>query len=189
MSTPEFALPTPLESQNAALLSEESASIVPHAGGAESGRKLHRLAEVRRVQNVSLNSMARHLDIPVATARKQEQPDHDMLLSHLYRWQELLHVPAGELLVDTDEYPDNPIRRRSQLVKVMKTARTLLLRAKESSTKILAQTLCDQLVEIMPELREIGPWPSVGQSREAKDLGQAAYRRFDANVSRSFDQD
>ena len=169
-------------------LDPTTASMAPLSVRPESAQRLHRISEVRRSQNVSLASIAQQLGIPVATAREQEQPESDMLLSQLHLWQKFLGVPVAELLIDLDDYPDNPIRRRGQLVKVMKTVRTILERAQEAPIKLLAQTLSDQLIEMMPELEHVHSWPSVGQSREAKDLGQAAYRRFDANVSRIFDQ-
>ncbi len=182
MSTSDFPYVAPNE------IVDLGRAPVSTAPALQCARKLHRLAEVRQTQNMSLAYLAKQLETSVAEAREQEQPESDLLLSRLYRWQKLLNVPVCELLLDPEDYPDNPIRRRSQLVKVMKTVRSILERTQETPIKILAQTLSDQLIEIMPELVHIGPWPSVGQSRETKDLGQAAYRRFDANVSRHFDR-
>ncbi|MDR3108575.1 MAG: hypothetical protein LBU65_02645 [Planctomycetaceae bacterium] len=146
--------------------------------------KLHRVSEVRRMQNISLAVVAQQLGISVVEAREQEQPDSDMTIAQLRRWQECLGVPIAELLIDLDEYPDNPIRRRGELVRVMKSAKTILERSKESSTKIMAQNLVDQLIEIMPELAFITSWPSVGQSREPKDIGLAGKYRFDPNIAK-----
>lgn len=171
------------------LLSEETSAPTFLPSAAKVRRKLHRIAEIRRSQNLSLADLARRLGISVAEARTQEQPESELTLSELYRWQEALNVPMIEILVESEDYPDNPIRRRSQLVKVMKTVRTILDRSKEESVTILARTLSEQLIEIMPELVHVTSWPSVGQSREAKDYGQAAYRRFESNVSRAFDHE
>jgi len=41
------------------------------------------------------------------------------------------------------------------------------------------QMLVDQLIELLPELREIQPWNDVGQRRTSKDLGTAYYRGRD----------
>ncbi len=147
-------------------------------------RPLHRLANVREEQNISLTRAAKRLSIDIAEARRQSLETTDLLLSQLYRWREVLEVPVGELVIEPDEIPSNPVRNRGQLIKIMKTARTIRDNAKEESLVILAQLLIDQLVEMMPELENVSAWPSVGQAREQRDLGQAAYRRFDSNVSR-----
>ena len=53
----------------------------PRAGG------LHRIADVRRQQGVTLRNVARRLGIPLPVVRRQEQPDSDLRLSELLRWQ------------------------------------------------------------------------------------------------------
>ena len=146
---------------------------------------LHRIAEVRKAQGISLINVAKHLNMDAATARLQENPFHDLSLSQLYQWRELLDVPIAELLVEPDELFNNPLHSRAALVRIMKTVRSILEKTREHSTRFLAQTLFDQLVEIMPELREISAWPNIGQSRESKDYGQALYRRFDPGVDSS----
>jgi hypothetical protein len=42
----------------------------------------------------------------------------------------------------------------------------------------LAQTLVEQLVEMMPELEQVNPWHAVGQRRSLDELGRAAERQF-----------
>lgn len=148
------------------------------------GRPLHRLATVREEQNVSLTRIAKRLSIDIAEARRQSLETTDLLLSQLYRWREILEVPVGELVIEPEEIPNNPVRNRGQLIKIMKTARTIRENVQEENLVILAQLLIDQLVEMMPELANISAWPSVGQAREQRDLGQAVYRRFDSSVSR-----
>jgi len=106
-------------------------------------------------------------------------------LSLLYRWREILDVPVSELLIDPEDTLDDPIKSRASLVRVMKTVRSILETAREKSIQRMAQTLFDQLVEIMPELKDVAAWPTVGQSREWKDYGQAIYRRFDQSVDQS----
>jgi len=148
-------------------------------------KQLHRLAEVRKMEEISLANMARRLNMPIAEVRAQEKPTADILLSELYRWREVLDVPLSELFVEPADAIEDPIRSRAALVRVMKTVRSILETTKEKATLRMAQTLFDQLVEIMPELREITAWPSVGQSREFKDYGQALYRHFDSSVEQS----
>ena len=42
----------------------------------------------------------------------------------------------------------------------------------------MAEMLTDQLCEIMPELREVGPWHNVGQRRSSDDYGRVVDRRL-----------
>ena len=146
---------------------------------------LHRLAEVRQSQGVSIANLARRLNMDAVDVREQEKPTSDMLLSQLYRWREILDTPISELLIDPDEVLDDPIKSRASLVRVMKTVRSILETTHEKQTKRMAQTLFDQLVGIMPELKDVSAWPSVGQSREFKDYGQAVYRRFDPGIEQA----
>ena len=46
----------------------------------------------------------------------------------------------------------------------------------------MAQTMAAQLIEIMPELAEVGPWHAVGKRRRLNELGIAAQRRFADDV-------
>ena len=62
------------------------------------------------------------------------------------------------------------------MVKLMKTAVALLEKADNPQSRRLAQMLFDQLVEIMPELKDIGPWHSVGQRRTLDEYGRAVER-------------
>jgi len=146
---------------------------------------LHRLAEVRKAQGVSIANLARRLNSDAIDVRAQEKPTSDLLLSQLYRWREILDVPVSELLIDPEDTLDDPIKSRASLVRVMKTVRSILEMAHEKPIQRMAQTLFDQLIEIMPELKDVSAWPSVGQSREFKDYGQAAYRRFAPGVEQA----
>lgn len=149
-----------------------------------SNRPLHRIATVRKEQSISLTRIAGRLGIDIAEARRQEIETTDLSLSQFYRWRNVLEVPAGELIVEADEIPNNPIRSRSQLIKMMKTVRSMQEHAKEENILILANQLSDLMIELMPELKSVSAWPSIGQAREQRDPGQAALRRFDANISR-----
>jgi hypothetical protein len=120
-----------------------------------------------------------------SSVREQEKPTSDMMLSQLYRWREILDTPISELLIDPEDMLDDPIKSRASLVRVMKTVRSILEAAHEKPIQRMAQTLFDQLVEIMPELKDVPAWPTVGQSREFKDYGQAIYRRFDPGVEQA----
>jgi transcriptional regulator with XRE-family HTH domain len=150
------------------------APAIPREHSHEPGRPLHRIQDVRRLQGMSLRTAARQLGTDVRSIRAQEQASTDLKLSDLYKWQRALDVPVSELLVDDDEPLSRPIRERAQLVKVMKTARALLETASSPSTARMAENLIHQLLELMPELKEVSPWHSVGQRRGLDELGRIA---------------
>jgi transcriptional regulator with XRE-family HTH domain len=140
----------------------------------EPGRPLHRIQDVRRLQGMSLRTAARQLGTDVRAIRAQEQASTDLKLSDLYKWQRALDVPVGELLVEDDEPLSRPVRERAQLVKIMKTARSLVETAACPSTSRMAENLVEQLQELMPELAEVSPWHSVCQRRGLDELGRIA---------------
>jgi Helix-turn-helix. len=140
----------------------------------EPGRPLHRIQDVRRLQGMSLRTAARQLGTDVRAIRAQEQASTDLRLSDLYKWQEALDVPIGELLVEDDGPLSRPIRERAQLVKIMKTARTLAETVHSASAQRMAENLVTQLQELMPELAEVSPWHSVGQRRGLDEMGRIA---------------
>lgn len=143
---------------------------------------LHRITEVRQSQNLSIACLARRLGKEVAEVREMEQPTTDITLSELYRLSIALDVPVSELLIESNEVPNDPVRNRGLLLRIMKTARTIFEKTQEKRMKNLAQTLIDQLIALMPELEDISSWPDIGQSREFKDCGITVIRRFDAGV-------
>ncbi len=133
---------------------------------------LHRLAEVRHQQGVTLRNVARRMGVELKTVRAQEEPLCDLTLSTLYAWQQVLDVPVADLLVD-DMGPLSPaVKQRAQLVRVMKTAVAMLEQSDSPKTKRMAQTLIDQLLDIMPELKEVGAWHTVGQRRTIHEIGR-----------------
>jgi len=140
----------------------------------QAGQVLHRIQEVRRLQGMSLRTAARQLQTDVRSIRAQEQGTTDLKLSDLYRWQQALEVPVSELLVDDDGPLSRPVRERSALLKVMKTARAIVELAHPGPAKRMAENLVEQLVELMPELAEVSPWHSVGQRRSLDEMGRIA---------------
>jgi transcriptional regulator with XRE-family HTH domain len=91
---------------------------------------LHRIADARRRQGVSVRSAARRMGTSMDQVRRQEDPYADLTLSDLYRWQEALEVPVADLLVESDAPLSEPVLTRARLLRVMKTVRAI----KESST-------------------------------------------------------
>ncbi|MGW8256742.1 MAG: helix-turn-helix domain-containing protein [Thermoguttaceae bacterium] len=143
---------------------------------------LQRLAEVRQRQGISRRTVARRLNTDLATVREQECATADLSLSQLYKWQEVLEVPINELLVEPDESLSAPIMLRAQLVRLMKSVMTIKENARQESIRRLAHTLVDQLLEIMPELADVGAWHAVGQRRRLDELGVAAERLLSENI-------
>jgi transcriptional regulator with XRE-family HTH domain len=143
-----------------------------------SPRALHRIAEVRREQHVSLRSAARATGIPEHVLRRQEKPDSDLTLSELRAWQESLQVPLEDLLVEPERPLSRPVMERARLVRLMKTAAAIREITDSERVDRLAQTLVEQLIEIMPELAEVSPWHAVGQRRTLDEYGRTAERTF-----------
>jgi transcriptional regulator with XRE-family HTH domain len=150
--------------------------------------KLHRLAEVRRREGVTRRTIARRLGIPPAVVQQQER-DNDIPLSTLFAWQQALNVPATELLVEGDTTLSTPVLRRARLVRMMKTVRSIAARSKQSSIRRLARLLAEQLTEVMPEVKEVEPWPEKGRRRTTSELGQAAFRQFVSGLVDELDRD
>ena len=149
---------------------------------APNGRPLHRLAAVRRLQGLSRRTVARRLNIEAAQLKLEEHETSDMLLSRLYEWQAALEVPLSELLIEPGDPLSPPVLERAGLVRVMKTALTILEETQEAPIRRMAQTLVDQLLQMMPELKGLGAWHAVGRRRRRDELGIAAQRRLSDDV-------
>lgn len=145
---------------------------------------LHRIAEVRRQQGVTLRNVARRLGIPLPVVRRQEQGDCDLRLSDLFRWQEVLEVPVAELLVEGDGQLSGPVLERSRMVKLMKTVAAIRERSRDPAVVRMVAMLVEQILEIMPELADVTPWHSVGQRRTRDELGRTARQVVSEDVFR-----
>jgi transcriptional regulator with XRE-family HTH domain len=141
-----------------------------------SKRALHRVAAARHRQGVSVRSAARRLGISIEQVRDQEEPTHDLLVSELQAWQRALEVPINDLLVDCEAPLSVPVLTRARLLKVMKTVRAIKEATKCVSIERMATMLEQQLIEVMPELKDVAPWHSVGQRRSHDELGRTAER-------------
>jgi len=139
-----------------------------------SQRRMHRIADVRHRQGVTLRNVARRLGVEMAVVRRQEQPECDLRISEVMRWQEVLEVPIAELLVEGDGQLSGPVLERSRMVKLMKTAAALREGTRGTPTGRVVDMLVDQILEIMPELADVTPWNTVGQRRTLDDVGRTA---------------
>lgn len=137
---------------------------------------LNRLRAARKNKGVSQRSMARRLNISMRELAAQEDENTDLPLSVLYQWEAALDVPVAELLAEPRTSLSQPILKRARMVRLMRTVVTLCQRARTKGIRCLAQRLSDQLVEIMPELRDVQAWPSVGQRRRRDELGVTVQR-------------
>jgi transcriptional regulator with XRE-family HTH domain len=133
---------------------------------------LHRITEVRRQQGVSLRSASNACGVSAPKLRAQEVDTTDLKISDLHKWQEALDVPVSELLEEPGLGLSQAIQERAQMVKLMKTAAAMLEAADAPAIKGLAKEIVDELVDFMPELKEVGPWHSVGQRRGANEFGR-----------------
>ncbi len=170
-------------------------SIVEYSAGSNAGgdaclpanhRTLHRLAKVRRLQGISRRTLAKHMNVDVAEIRRQEEETSDLLLSVLYEWQKVLDVPIAELLVETEDALSQPLLRRAQLVRLMKTALALVEQADNDGTRRMCQMLVDELIRVMPDLQGISAWHAVGKRRRTDELGIAATRTLSDDVFTDF---
>lgn len=143
-------------------------------GGRRSRRKMHRIAEVRQRQGVTLRNVARRLGIEMSVVRRQEQADCDLRISEVMAWQSVLEVPIAELLVEDDGQLSGPVLERSRMVKLMKTAAAIRERTGGTPVGKMVEMLVSQILEIMPELEDVTPWNTVGQRRTLDDVGRAA---------------
>lgn len=149
---------------------------VPPVPVAESKRPLHRIADVRKRQGISVRSVARRMHTSIDQVRRQEEPDCDLPLSDLLRWQEALEVPVADLLVESESPLSEPVLTRARLLRIMKTVKAIKETATSSSIQRFATMLESQLVEVMPELKDVSAWHSIGQRRSPNELGRIAER-------------
>ncbi|MBM4000355.1 MAG: helix-turn-helix transcriptional regulator [Planctomycetes bacterium] len=155
------------------------------AAEAPNGRGLHRIQTVRMQQGVSLRTVARNTGLDTRTLRDQEDERTDIRLSDLYRWQEVLDVPVSELLVETDSPLSTPVLERARLVRIMKTAAAMREQASTVGMRRMADTLIQQLTEIMPELKDVSAWHTYGQRRSLDEFGRIVERRVSDDVLNS----
>ncbi|MEZ6115336.1 MAG: hypothetical protein R3C28_02005 [Pirellulaceae bacterium] len=146
--------------------------------GDDAKRVYHRLSDVRKEQGVSLRSAARQLKLDMATVRYQENPNTNLSIHELMNWQRVLDVPIADLLVEPTNSLSRPIKERANMVRIMKTVQAIAGQAQSVGIKRLTNMLVDQLVEFMPELKEVSAWHSVGQRRSLEEYGRVVDRRM-----------
>jgi transcriptional regulator with XRE-family HTH domain len=157
-----------------------SAGLLPASTADRRSTHKHRVAKIREQQGVTQRTLARRLGIDVKTLQSLERPESDLSLSQLLAFQSALEVPLIDLLEDHSEL-SRPIAERAKMVKVMKTAAALREVKANPRVARMAQMLCEQLVEVMPELAEVSGWPQFGSRRGPSALGKALSQPIDTS--------
>ena len=147
-------------------------------GAGDRQKPLHRVRTVRLQQGVSMRTAARHTGTDVRQLKLQEQETTDLRISDLHKWQLALDVPIGELLVEPESTLSPPILERARMVRLMKTIAAIQERSQSVRIRRMAQTAAEQLVEIMPELKDVSPWHEYGQRRSLNEFGRIVDRQM-----------
>ncbi len=144
----------------------------------------HRIAEVRRLQGISVRSASRRMGISMEQVRCEERPTTNLTMEQMIRWQKALEVPIVDLMVDDNSPLSMPVLARAKWLRLMKTVKALLEASESSSTTCMAQMLEQQVLEVMPELSDVSGWHSVGQRRTQDELGRIAEAPVSSNFAR-----
>jgi transcriptional regulator with XRE-family HTH domain len=142
----------------------------------------HRIAEVRRQQDVSVRTLSRRMKMSDDLVRQQEAETCDLPLSVLYKWQAALDVPIEELLMDPGPSLSPHVKCRAALLKVMKTVRSMEEHVGSEPVSFLVQGLVVQLIELMPELASVDAWPAVGKRRTGTEISPLEERVISAGL-------
>jgi transcriptional regulator with XRE-family HTH domain len=171
----------PVEASVHSPLSEVPPVVSEETEGTLPEKKLHRIAQVRRQQGLTLRTVARRMGTTVGALKVEEQSD-DLRLSDLQRWHEALEVPLSELVEEPGLELSSCVKQRAQLLRIMKTAAAIKEQSQSKSIGILAQSLIAELIEIMPELKDVAAWHSVGQRRTLEEFGKVMTQAFSAGA-------
>jgi transcriptional regulator with XRE-family HTH domain len=169
-----IAMGVGMEQQHESGLPEKPTAVPPSSTGGQQPRKLHRLREARLRQGLSVRCVAQRLGQTTNEVRAQEEEFADINISELYRWQAVLDVPIEELINDPQDTLSTRVQTRARLLNVMTTAMAIRRHAQAEEERYLVRQLIEQLIEIMPELKEVTGWPATGHRRTTEDIGKIA---------------
>ena len=144
----------------------------------EPQTRFHRIETVRKRQGMSLRSVARRLGIKVRQVLDEEDETADLSLSSLYAWSQALEVPLMELLIEAGSELSTPVSQRARMIRVMKTVAAIRQESDMNAIQRLAERLYSDLIEIMPELKDVSPWPAVGSRRPVGDCGRILEKKI-----------
>jgi hypothetical protein len=127
---------------------------------------------------MSVRIAAQRLGVPPRQVEEMENESQDLPVSMLYRWANALRVPVHEVLLDNDLEGISSLspllRDRANMVRIMKTLESIRAEAEGTGVRRQIENLRTQLLEIMPELDSITPWPQFGYKRGYDDFGRIA---------------
>lgn len=129
-------------------------------------KRYHRVATVRRLEGMSSSRAAARLGVPLSHVERLEDEYIDLPLSLLYAWQRALDVPLSELVIGGIAGTPEGIWDRAKLLKAMKTVGSILEVTEDSTVERMATNLRNELIQIMPELSDVKPWPRAGTPRK-----------------------
>ncbi len=150
----------------------------PVNGQSNGCPRLHRVDQVRQSQGLTERTVAKRMGLDIRSYRRIECPETDLSLTELSAAQRALEVPIVDLLEDNQAL-SRPVEERAKLVKVMKTAVAISEAQSNGRVSRLAEMLCEQLVDLMPELKEVGGWPQFGARRGKSAIGKALSQPID----------
>lgn len=138
----------------------------PVEGGCTSPKRpLHRLAAVREAKGLSQCEMAQRLKLSVDQVKLQEQETSDLRLSVVSQWARALGVPLTVLLAEAGAEVAFTQIKPDQALQLMELVKGIRRAARRPAVQRMAQTLVEQLLEIAPELEDLGPARASGFQR------------------------
>jgi transcriptional regulator with XRE-family HTH domain len=137
--------------------------------------RLHRIQSVRKQQGLSLRSAARRMGLKVDQVLEQENERADLRLSVLYAWQRALDVPLSELLIEQADEFRTPVLVRARMIRVIKTVAAIRREPSIEGVQHLADRLYTDLIEMMPELKDVAPWPPLESCRRSRSNRRKEY--------------
>jgi len=133
-----------------------------------AARTLHRLAALRKAKGVSQHEIAARMKTTVEEVQRQERSESDLWLSAIYDWAAALRVPVTELLSVTEQVSQATVLPSDEVTRLLEIAKAIRQEARRPAVQRLAQTLIDQLVEILPDLKKAGPQAGARRHREGR---------------------
>ena len=87
-------------------------------------------------------------------------------------------MPLTELLVEDNSELSTPVSQRARMIRVMKTVAAIRQESDLNAIQRLVERLYTDLIDIMPELKDVSPWPAVGSRRPVGDCGRILERKI-----------
>jgi transcriptional regulator with XRE-family HTH domain len=151
-------------------------------GPCATAQPLHRLAAARREKGLSACTLARRLKTSVDWVKRQEQQYADLSLSSLHEWASALEVPAEALLIDSEVLISELTIPWNRALTLYRTAQAILEKAEHPNFRRMVTTLLEQLVNLVPELKDAGPLTAADRRRLGEQVQALVVRQLPENV-------